>query len=79
MEVTKLQVGDQTNEVKVIVSTVAEAEHLSDFLFTCGQSGRSINVSTIAPSSSALQVLKKHLSYSMVFLYLLLRPKGWRV
>lgn len=53
MEVAQLQVGDRTNNVKVIVSTVAEAEHLSDFLFTCRESQRSVNVSTVARSSSA--------------------------
>ncbi len=53
MEVTQLQVGDQTNDVKVIVSTVAEAEHLSDFLLKCRESQRNVNVSTATRSSSA--------------------------
>ena len=53
MEVAQLQVGDRTNNVKVIVSTVAEAEHLSDFLFACRESQRSVNVSTVTRSSSA--------------------------
>lgn len=51
MEVAKLQVGDLT-DVKVIASTVAEAEHLSDFLVTCRESQRSINVSTVTRSQS---------------------------
>lgn len=53
MEVARLQVGDRTNDVKVIVSTVAEAEHLSDFLFTCRGSQRSVNVSAVTRSPSA--------------------------
>ena len=55
MEVAKLQVGDRTNNVNVIVSTVAEAEHLSDFLLTCRESQRSVNVSTMtcSPSTSS--------------------------
>lgn len=50
VEVARLQVGDRTDDVKVIVSTVAEAEHLSDFLLTCRESQRSVNVSTTARS-----------------------------
>ena len=46
VEVAQLQVGNQTNDVKVIVSTVAEAEHLLDFLLSCRESQRSVNVST---------------------------------
>lgn len=46
VEVAQLQVGNQTNDVKVIVSTVAEAEHLLDFLLSCRASQRSVNVST---------------------------------
>ncbi len=52
MEVTQLQVGDRNNDVKVIVSTLAEAEHLSDFLSACRKSQRSVNVSTATRSSS---------------------------
>ena len=54
VEVAQLQVGNQTNDVKVIVSTVAEAEHLLDFLLSCRESQRSVNVSTTIafPSSS---------------------------
>ena len=48
MELAQFQIGNQTKDVKVIVSTVAEAEHLSDFLMTCRKSQRSVNVS-IAP------------------------------
>ena len=53
MEVARLQVGDRTNDVKVIVSTVAEAEHMSHFLLTCRESQRSVNVSTTTRSPSA--------------------------
>ena len=49
-----MQIGDQTKDVKVIVSTVAEAEHLSDFLMTCRKSQRSVNVSTVPRSLSAI-------------------------
>ena len=79
MEVTKLQVGDQTSEVKVIVSTVAEAEHLSDFLCTCRQSQRRVNVSTVNPYPKVSEVLTNHLRYCMGSPYLLLKPKGWRI
>lgn len=44
MEVAQLQLGDGINDVKVIVSTVAEAEHLSDFLLTSRESRRSVNI-----------------------------------
>ena len=44
-EVTKLQVGDATNSIKVVVSTVAEAEHLSDYLADEKGHGKSVNVS----------------------------------
>lgn len=47
VEVAQLQVGDRTTDVKIIVSTVAEAEHLSDFLSTCRENRRSVNVSTL--------------------------------
>ena len=53
MEVAQLQLGDRINDVKVIVSTVAEAEHLSDFLLTSRESRRSVNVSTVTGSPSA--------------------------
>lgn len=53
MEVAQLQIGDRTNNVKVIVSTVAEAEHLSDFLLSCRASQRSVNVSTVIYSPGA--------------------------
>lgn len=48
-----MQIGDQTKDVNVIVSTVAEAEHLSDFLMTCRKSQRSVNVSTAPRELSA--------------------------
>ncbi|CAD6573697.1 MAG: hypothetical protein ASARMPREDX12_006207 [Alectoria sarmentosa] len=38
------KVGDRTKDVKIIVSTVAEAEHLSDFLSTCRENQRSVNI-----------------------------------
>lgn len=40
-----MQVGDDTKEVKIIVSTVAEAEHLSDFLVDLKEHGKTVNVS----------------------------------
>ena len=48
-----MQVGDRANNVKIIVSTVAEAEHLSDFLLSCRGSQRSVNVSTVTFSARA--------------------------
>ncbi|KAL9576876.1 MAG: hypothetical protein Q9212_006749, partial [Teloschistes hypoglaucus] len=39
-----LQVGESTQDVKVVVSTVAEAEMLLDYLFECQRNGRSVNV-----------------------------------
>ena len=45
-----MQVGDQTKNVKIIVSTVAEAEHLSDFLLSCRESQRSVNVRLVGRS-----------------------------
>lgn len=53
VEVAQLQVGDPTKDVKIIVSTVAEAEYLSDFLLTCRESQRTVNVSTASRSPRA--------------------------
>ncbi|KAL8640122.1 MAG: hypothetical protein Q9228_002921 [Teloschistes exilis] len=44
LEVTRLQVGESSQDVKVVVSTVAEAEMLLDYLFECQRNGRSVNV-----------------------------------
>ncbi|MCJ1474132.1 hypothetical protein MMC13_002790 [Lambiella insularis] len=43
VEVTKLQVGD-TNHVRIVVSTVAEAEYMMPYLRNCRQEGKTINV-----------------------------------
>lgn len=61
VEVARLQVGDRTNDVKVIVSTVAEAEHLSDFLFTCRGSQRSVNILYGIPFHPSLTERLAHL------------------
>lgn len=42
-QLTRLQVGD-ASDVKLIVSTVAEAEQLLPFMLECKQQGRNINV-----------------------------------
>jgi len=44
-EVTRLQVGESTDEVNIIVSTVAEAEHLIDYLSQCKGREDTVNVS----------------------------------
>lgn len=46
-EVTKLQVGDEPKEIKIVVSTVAEAEHLSDYLLDQKEHGKSVHVSNL--------------------------------
>ncbi|KAI9710550.1 MAG: hypothetical protein M1820_002686 [Bogoriella megaspora] len=43
-ELTRLQVGKDAEEVKLIVSTVAEAEQLVPYLLECTSQGRSINL-----------------------------------
>lgn len=41
-----MQVGKDTKEVKLVVSTVAEAENLCDYLMDQKEHGKSVNVST---------------------------------
>ena len=45
VEVTRFQVGEAPNPVKIVVSTVAEALHLLPFLKDCQLKGREISVS----------------------------------
>ncbi|KAL8946665.1 MAG: hypothetical protein Q9222_006968 [Ikaeria aurantiellina] len=44
IEVTRLQVGEATQDVHLVVSTLAEAEFLLDFLLECQDNGKNINV-----------------------------------
>ena len=44
IEVTQLQLGDSTNEIKIVVSTIAEAEHLYEYLLACRRAGKNVNV-----------------------------------
>lgn len=45
IEVARLQVGEQWRHmVKIVVSTLAEAEHLFPFLLECQDHGKSVNV-----------------------------------
>ena len=39
-----MQVGHESEHVNLVVSTVAEAEHLVPFLSECKDHGRSVNV-----------------------------------
>jgi D-serine ammonia-lyase len=53
-EVTKLQVGDSPNPVKLVASTVSEIEHLLPWLLECKAEGREINIIyglPVSPSS----------------------------
>ena len=43
-EVTRLQIGDAVDEAKLVVSTIAEAEHLTDYLHELSANGKSCNV-----------------------------------
>ena len=43
-ELTRLQVGDVSRHVNIIVSTIAEAEYLIDYLRDCTENGRVVNV-----------------------------------
>ena len=74
----QFQIGDQTKDIKLIVSTVAEAEHLSDFLMTCRKSQRSVNVCTAPPYFIATVHSEEYARFCTAFPYLLLKPKGWR-
>ena len=40
-----MQVGNAAQAIKVVVSTVAEAEHLSDYLADQKEHGKTVNVS----------------------------------
>lgn len=44
-ELTRLQVGGDTKDVRIIVSTVVEAEQLLPYLQDCQGEGKSVNVS----------------------------------
>ncbi|KAL8715836.1 MAG: hypothetical protein Q9220_000503 [cf. Caloplaca sp. 1 TL-2023] len=44
IEVTRLQLGDKTHNAHLVVSTLAEADFLLDFLLGCQDQGRNINV-----------------------------------
>ncbi|KAL8846563.1 MAG: hypothetical protein Q9221_008356 [Calogaya cf. arnoldii] len=44
IEVARLQVGEWRNTVQVVVSTLAEAEHLLPYLIECQDHGKSVNV-----------------------------------
>ena len=48
VEVTRLQVGKQTLEIYVIVSTLPEAELLEPFLLESRQNGKAINASSLS-------------------------------
>lgn len=43
-EITRFQVGQSTDPVKLVVSTVNEAENLSEYLAGCRDQGRHVNV-----------------------------------
>ena len=43
-EITQLQVGESSQNVDVVVSTIAEAEMLVDYLLECFKQGKSVNV-----------------------------------
>ena len=45
LEVALLQLGDASNGIKLVVSTVTEAERLSDHLHEAHKSGKPVNVS----------------------------------
>lgn len=59
VEVTLLQIGSKSGEIKLIASTPAEIEFLSECLIAEKTKGRAINVcqSTILPSSAASESL----------------------
>ncbi|KAI0836608.1 putative serine dehydratase domain-containing protein [Hypoxylon sp. FL0890] len=43
-ELTKIQIGDETRDVKLVVSTVAEIEHILPLLKSFQKEGRNVNV-----------------------------------
>ena len=47
-----MQVGKDTKEVKLVVSTVAEAENLCDYLLDQKDHGKSVNVSAAKRTAS---------------------------
>ncbi|OQO12519.1 hypothetical protein B0A48_03161 [Cryoendolithus antarcticus] len=52
-ELTELQVGDDTQDVKLVASTVSEIEHLVPYLQECNGAGKSINVIYGLPVSAS--------------------------
>nr|OQO19209.1 hypothetical protein B0A51_13190 [Rachicladosporium sp. CCFEE 5018] len=52
-ELTKLQVGEDTQDVKLVASTVSEIEHLVPYLQACKGEGRSINIIYGLPVSAS--------------------------
>ncbi|KAL8694628.1 MAG: hypothetical protein Q9218_000723 [Villophora microphyllina] len=44
VEVTRLQVGGSSRDVKIVVSTVAEADLLLEYLLECQSNGRCVNI-----------------------------------
>ncbi|KAK6443634.1 hypothetical protein LTR95_000461 [Oleoguttula sp. CCFEE 5521] len=52
-ELTKLQVGEDTRDVKLVASTVSEIEHLVPYLQECREDGKSINVIYGLPVSAS--------------------------
>lgn len=47
-----MQVGDGTINVRIVVSTIAEAEHLLDYLVDCRNGGKNLNVCPFLRGSS---------------------------
>ena len=43
-ELTQLQVGEKSDTVRLVVSTISEAEQLKPYLEECKENGRSIDV-----------------------------------
>lgn len=43
-EVTRLQIGDDNDEINIVVSTLAEAEYLMDYLKECRDRRKKVNV-----------------------------------
>ena len=51
-----MQVGDDAHNVNIIVSTIAEAEHMADYLLESQTQGKSINVSPAKQFTSAVPI-----------------------
>ena len=47
IKVTNFQLGEATNDVNLIVSTIAGAEHLLGFLSTAKSHGKKVNVRSL--------------------------------